>query len=105
MATVNTVATNLIGRWVRGRCHWHNPEYVHPSGFGDYSKSELKRLSENQRTYWLHKDYTERVVAITSEGSAEFEKLKFWILVDGKPRKLTYATVMPDGWLPSDERL
>lgn len=73
---MTTVATNLLGRWVRGRRHWRNPE-----------------------------DLEGQVVAVTSDGEGDYEKLKFWVLIDGKPVKLTYATVMPEGWSPCDERL
>lgn len=102
---MTTVATNLLGRWVRGRRHWKNPEYVWPKGYVEYSKSELERLTESQRTYWLHEDLEGQVIAVTSEGIDDDEKLKFWILVDGRPVKLTYATVMPAGWLPNVERI
>lgn len=98
------VATNLLGRWVLGVHHWKNPKYVFPEGYGDYSKKELARLTEEQRTYWLAQQVCEQIVAVTTDGQEDHEKLKFWVLLDGKPRKLTSGTVMPVGWEPKVPR-
>jgi hypothetical protein len=102
---LNTVATNLLGRWVKGRW-WHkNPEYVHPQGgFLSYTSKQLKTLTDVQMQYWAYEDLTGQVVAVTSDGEQEFQKLVFWIIVDGQTRKLQDCSVMPEGWAPEISR-
>lgn len=105
---MNTVATNLLGRWVRGRWVHLNSKYVPASrGMLDgYTKAELKELTEYQRTRWVYSEVEEKIVAVTSEGSDRYAELKFWVLIDGKSCFLEEdATVMPEGWHPVGERL
>lgn len=99
---MNTVATNLLGRWVQGRHVFDNPTYVPPREgiLNGYSKKELKTLTERQMTMYLADWVEEKVVAVTCDGQGEYAELVFWVLIDGKPRQLDNVTVMPEGWTP-----
>lgn len=102
------IATSLCGRWVQGSWAYDNPEYVPPKrGLLDgYTKDELKTLTENQQKRWAYKRVTERVVAITTDGSGWHTELNIWVLIDGKPEMLCdNARIMPAEWNPPPERL
>lgn len=103
---MNTVSTNLIGRWAKGYRRRRNPTYVVPDGdFLTYTRSQRKTLTEEQMTKYVWDEITEKIVAVTCEGSSIYAELVLWILVDGKTGQLEQPTIMPEGWSTPVERL
>lgn len=102
------VATNLVGRWASGRYDYKNKDYVNPEGggfpFREYTKQQLKTLTEHQMTEEYYRETTDRIVAVTVDGSGRYAGLVFWILVEGVPTRLYRARVMPEGWEPEIAR-
>ena len=99
------VGTNLLGRWVTGKWVYENADYVYPErGLLDgYSRKEEKTLTKHQMTHYYQKRVTEKIVAVTTESTGQFQTLRFWVLIDGKPEFLQDgATVMPIEWSPAE---
>lgn len=102
---MNTVATNLVGRYAKGLFRKKNPDYVAPEGeWGIHTKKQKQTLTDRQMREELYYDVVEQVVAVTTEGSGMYAELVFWALKDGKPRILEAATIMPAGWTPEIPR-
>lgn len=91
------VQSNLLGRYVSG--HWRipNPKHVYQS-----DRKKGKDYPPEADDYWIWYDVIERIVAITQEKNDD-ERLIFWVLVDGTPKRLCPSTarVMPIDWTPS----
>ena len=100
------VHTSLLGRWAKGTYWYRNPKYVAPAGsFLEYTRKQNKELSEDQKTYWAYNRVHGQIIAVSAEGQGEYQTLRLWILIDGKPCFLDdNAVVMPEGWTPEVPR-